>query len=75
MDPDRPSQDAPAPAYDDRRNIQVDNAIRAITDKKPVPEIDFSIHTMEDGTSVNTTERVCKGVYQQRCVYFQLPPY
>ncbi|KAL1896534.1 3',5'-cyclic-nucleotide phosphodiesterase (PDEase) (3':5'-CNP) [Sporothrix stenoceras] len=60
MDPDRPSQDAPAPPS--TYNIQVDNAIRAITEKKPVPEIDFSIHTMEDGTSVNTTERVCKDV-------------
>ena len=43
-------------------NVQVDNAIRAIKEKKPVPEIDFSIHTMEDGTQVNTTERVCKGI-------------
>ncbi|RYP04734.1 hypothetical protein DL765_010090 [Monosporascus sp. GIB2] len=42
--------------------FQVDNAIRAIRDKKPLPEIDFSIHTMEDGTQVNTTERVCKDV-------------
>lgn len=44
-------------------NVQVDNAIRAIKEKKPVPEIDFSIHTMEDGTQVNTAERVCKGIY------------
>jgi hypothetical protein len=40
---------------------QVDNAIRAIREKKPLPEIDFSIHVMEDGTQVNTMERVCKG--------------
>lgn len=46
---------------DDRRTQQVDNAIRAIQQKKPVPEIDFTIHTMEDGTQVNTMERVCKG--------------
>ncbi|CAK7265269.1 3',5'-cyclic-nucleotide phosphodiesterase (PDEase) (3':5'-CNP) [Sporothrix epigloea] len=51
----------PAPSVE-RRNIQVDNAIRAITDKKPLPEIDFTIHAMEDGTSVSTTERVCKDV-------------
>ncbi|TRX89108.1 hypothetical protein FHL15_010025 [Xylaria flabelliformis] len=44
------------------RNAQVDNAIRAIRQKKPLPEIDFTIHTMEDGTQVNTTERVCKDV-------------
>jgi serine/threonine-protein phosphatase 2B catalytic subunit len=51
------------PANDDgQRNAQVDNAIRAIQDKKPPPEIDFSIHTMEDGTQVNTQERVCKGM-------------
>jgi len=43
------------------RNAHVDNAIRAIRQKKPLPEIDFTIHTMEDGTQVNTTERVCKG--------------
>lgn len=48
--------------FEDRRNIQVDNAIRAITDKQPVPEIDFTIHTMEDGKSVSTTERVSKDV-------------
>ncbi|KAM3505662.1 hypothetical protein MY10362_002814 [Beauveria mimosiformis] len=47
---------------EDRRNQQVDNAIRAIQQKKPVPEIDFTIHTMEDGTQVNTMERVCKDV-------------
>lgn len=43
--------------------IQVDNALRAIQTKKPVPEIDFTLHTMEDGSTVNTTERVCKGIY------------
>jgi hypothetical protein len=46
---------------DERRIQQVDNAIRAIQEKKPIPEIDFSIHTMEDGTQVSTMERVCKG--------------
>lgn len=39
---------------------------RAITEavkhKKPVPEIDFSLHTMEDGTQVSTMERVVKGM-------------
>jgi len=47
---------------DERRNQQVDNAIRAIQQKKPLPEIDFTIHTMEDGTQVSTMERVCKGI-------------
>ncbi|KAJ6789931.1 hypothetical protein PWT90_10021 [Aphanocladium album] len=40
---------------------QVDNAIRAIQHKKPIPTIDFSIHTMDDGTQVSTKERFCKG--------------
>lgn len=35
---------------------------RAVVDKKPVPEIDFTLHTMEDGTQVSTQERVCKGM-------------
>ena len=63
MDPDKPigHEGATSVPYEDRRNIQVDNAIRAITEKKPVPEIDFTIHALEDGTSVNTMERVCKG--------------
>jgi hypothetical protein len=34
---------------------------RVLRDKKPVPEIDFTLHTMEDGTQVSTLERVCKG--------------
>lgn len=40
----------------------LDNAIRAVRDKKPLPEIDFTLHTMEDGTQVSTLERVCKGM-------------
>lgn len=39
----------------------LDNAIRAVKDKKPLPEIDFTLHTMEDGSQVSTLERVCKG--------------
>jgi len=40
---------------------QLDNAIRAVREKRPVPEIDFTLHTMEDGSQVSTLERVCKG--------------
>jgi serine/threonine-protein phosphatase 2B catalytic subunit len=40
----------------------MENAVRAVQQKKPLPEIDFTLHTMEDGTQVNTTERVCKGI-------------
>lgn len=42
----------------------IDSATRAIHNRKPVPEIDFSLHTMEDGTQVNTLDRVCKGISQ-----------
>ena len=48
----------------------LDNAIRALREKKQVPEIDFTIHEMEDGSQVNTQERVCKGkltAFPQRC--------
>jgi serine/threonine-protein phosphatase 2B catalytic subunit len=38
-----------------------DNTLRAVQNKKQVPEIDFTLHTMEDGTQVSTQERVCKG--------------
>jgi serine/threonine-protein phosphatase 2B catalytic subunit len=41
--------------------VYLDNAIRAVREKKQVPEIDFTIHEMEDGSQVNTQERVCKG--------------
>ncbi|ESZ91298.1 Serine/threonine-protein phosphatase 2B catalytic subunit [Sclerotinia borealis F-4128] len=50
-----------APAGVETR-MQVDNALRAIHQKKPVPEIDFTLHTMEDGSQVSTMERVCKDV-------------
>lgn len=53
----------PSIVEEQQRNMQVDNAIRAIREKKPVPEIDFTIHSMEDGSQVNTQERVCKGTY------------
>ena len=41
----------------------MDNAIRAVQQKKPPPEIDFTLHTMEDNTQVSTMERVCKGIF------------
>jgi hypothetical protein len=46
-----------------------DNAIRAVKQKKPVPEIDFTLHTMEDGSQVSTLERVCKGMLLSRPRY------
>lgn len=73
----------PPGTLEERRNIQVDNAIRAIREKKPLPEIDFTIHTMEDGTQVRTGERVCKGIVLGACpargasasAPFVLPPH
>ncbi|CAI4210206.1 unnamed protein product [Parascedosporium putredinis] len=62
MDADTPAVPVAPISQDERRTMQVDNAIRAIQQKKPVPEIDFTIHTMEDGTQVSTLERVCKDV-------------
>ncbi|KAI4176817.1 MAG: hypothetical protein LQ346_007779 [Caloplaca aetnensis] len=35
---------------------------RAVSEKRPIPEIDFTLHTMEDNTQVSTQERVCKDV-------------
>lgn len=37
-------------------------AIEQISEKAPVPEIDFTVHTLEDGSSINTQERVIKDV-------------
>ncbi|KAJ1329109.1 serine/threonine-protein phosphatase 2B catalytic subunit [Microdochium nivale] len=44
------------------QQAQAENAARPPKQRKPRPEIDFTIHTMEDGTQVNTQERVCKDV-------------
>ncbi|KKA25981.1 hypothetical protein TD95_002165 [Thielaviopsis punctulata] len=50
------------PATEEVRSQQVDNALRAIQEKQPVPEIDFTLHTLDDETQVSTLERVCKDV-------------
>jgi len=49
------------PPQDFDQSKYLDNAIRAVKDKKPLPEIDFTLHTMEDGSQVSTLDRVCKG--------------
>ena len=54
-------QRSPLPPRIENR-VQVDNALRALQQKKPIPEIDFTLHTMEDGSQVSTMERVCKGI-------------
>lgn len=55
-------KDQPEAVDNNATKAQVDNALRAISQKKPVPEIDFTLHTMEDGSQVSTMERVCKGI-------------
>jgi serine/threonine-protein phosphatase 2B catalytic subunit len=55
-------KDQPEAMDNNASMAQVDNALRAISQKKPVPEIDFTLHTMEDGSQVSTMERVCKGM-------------
>jgi hypothetical protein len=65
----------PPSNMEDQRSMQVDNAIRAIREKKPVPEIDFTIHTMEDGSQVNTQERVCKGAHARSSSNTPPPPF
>ncbi|KAI5844184.1 Metallo-dependent phosphatase-like protein [Tricharina praecox] len=55
--------DAPPSSTAALENTQkLENAIRAVNEKRPPPEIDFTLHTMEDGTQVSTLERVCKDV-------------
>lgn len=57
---------AVAAAIPGPNRVQIDNAIRALSAKKPVPEIDFTLHTMEDKSQVSTLERVCKGTEDGR---------
>ncbi|KAF9217733.1 3',5'-cyclic-nucleotide phosphodiesterase (PDEase) (3':5'-CNP) [Podila verticillata] len=44
------------------REAQANAALRILQNKKPVPEIDFTIHTMDDGTTASTLERYSKGM-------------
>jgi serine/threonine-protein phosphatase 2B catalytic subunit len=53
-------------SLEEQRNMQVEKALQAIKNKGPIPEIDFTIHTMEDGTQVSTQERICKGRFALR---------
>ncbi|KAG0256703.1 3',5'-cyclic-nucleotide phosphodiesterase (PDEase) (3':5'-CNP) [Actinomortierella ambigua] len=43
-------------------NVQTSAAMRILKNKKPVPQIDFTIHTMDDGTTASTVERYNKDV-------------
>jgi serine/threonine-protein phosphatase 2B catalytic subunit len=50
----------------------MDNAIRAVQQKKPLPEIDFTLHTMEDDSQVSTMERVCKGTFATQVLQLRI---
>jgi hypothetical protein len=43
---------------------QIQRAIAQVSDRAPAvaPEIDFTVHLLEDGTSVSTQERMIKDV-------------
>ena len=45
-----------------QQDAYFNTAVRAVHNRRPLPEIDFTIHKMEDGTEVSTQERVCKGM-------------
>ena len=53
----------------ERRKL-LENAYGQIAHKAQVPEIDFSVYTMEDGEQVSTRERVIKDVH---CLLYTSP--
>lgn len=42
--------------------LKLENAIRAVQHKKPIPKIDYTIHTADDGSKTSTVERPVKSV-------------
>ncbi|OZJ05413.1 Serine/threonine-protein phosphatase 2B catalytic subunit [Bifiguratus adelaidae] len=42
--------------------VEFHNALEKLHNKPPIPTIDFSVHTLDDGTVVNTKERIVKYV-------------
>lgn len=42
--------------------IHLQRVVQQMTEKPPVPDIDFTVHQLENGETVNTTERVIKDV-------------
>jgi serine/threonine-protein phosphatase 2B catalytic subunit len=41
---------------------QIQRAIAQLTERAPVPEIDFTQHFLDDGSAVSTQERIVKDV-------------
>ncbi len=50
------------PQQQQENRQRVEKALQQIRNKPAAPEIDFTIHTTEDGTQVSTQERVIKDV-------------
>ncbi|GJJ67679.1 serine/threonine-protein phosphatase 2B catalytic subunit [Entomortierella parvispora] len=44
------------------REAQANATLRNLQNKRPVPQIDFTVHTMDDGTQASTVERFNKDV-------------
>lgn len=42
--------------------IKLENAIRAFQEKRPIPKIDYTTYTMDDGTKYSTVDRAVKTV-------------
>lgn len=42
--------------------LKLENAIRAFQQKRPIPQIDYTVHTMEDGSKTSTVERAVQTV-------------
>ena len=53
---------APVNAAEQHRRPPSDSAMRALQQQTPSPQVDFTVHTMEDGSQVNTRDRVCNGM-------------
>ncbi|KAF9960199.1 3',5'-cyclic-nucleotide phosphodiesterase (PDEase) (3':5'-CNP), partial [Modicella reniformis] len=49
-----------SPPDSQTRSAQASATLRMLQNKKPLPEIDFTIHTMEDGSTASTLERYNK---------------
>ena len=43
-------------------SVHLARAVEALTNKPPIPDIDFTQHQLEDGVTVSTQERIVKEV-------------
>jgi hypothetical protein len=55
-------------------DIDTSPAFQRLQNKPDTPTIDFSVHTMEDGSVVSTKERVIKGIYKGKRMNFRCRP-